>query len=74
MFWIGFCVGVSVSFLIAILGLSFMTYKVSKEGVVARMENQAMMQDKLIKYWEKSNEFQERQIEALYEIRSAMLL
>lgn len=59
MFWIGFCAGVSASFLVCIIGLSAMAWSIGKERTKAA-ESPAVPPE-LAGYWERCNSNIEKQ-------------
>ena len=67
MFWIGFCVGVSVSLLVIIVGISAIAWSVGKERSKAADNQKALME-----YWRRSMENQSEQIAALENIEMSI--
>jgi len=59
MFWIGFCVGVSASFLVCMVGISAMGWRVAKDRKIA---------PELVAYWEKAHMNQDAQNQRLSKI------
>lgn len=67
MFWIGFCAGVSVAFLVLITGISAIGWGVGKERSKAADQQKALMD-----YWKVSMENQQTQIWMLESISDAI--